>query len=61
MNLGFRNTFLFIVLFGGLVLFSACPSVEDYPEIPQIEFKQVKLYDTIEEALNTKAKVYKLK
>lgn len=59
MNLSFKNISLFIILLFGLLIFSACPKPQNYPDIPQIKFKQVVLFDTVD-ALGSKSKAYKL-
>jgi len=62
MRFHIRNILLLIVLTLGLVIFSACPNAQKYSEIPEIKFKQVILFDTIDDiTLNNPVKGYKLR
>jgi len=61
MNFSLRNISLFIILILGLLILYACPNPQKYPDIPQIKFKQVILFDTIDDiSLQNPAKGYKL-
>lgn len=56
------NILLTFILISGLVILSACPSPQKYSEIPEIKFKQVILFDTIDDiTLQNPVKGYKLK
>ena len=60
MKLNIRNIFLITVLFSSLVLLIACPKPQEYSEIPVIEFKQVKLFNS-NDTLGNPEKTYQLK
>ena len=49
MNIQKQNMFLFFILFSGLLIFTACPGPQKYSEIPEIKFKQIALFDTIDD------------
>lgn len=60
MNLSIKNIFVSIILISGMILIFGCPKPVRYSNIPQIKFKQVTLFDTID-TLGTKNKGYKLR
>ncbi|NPA68080.1 MAG: hypothetical protein GXO50_05670 [Chlorobi bacterium] len=56
-----KNSIIFIIfLLISISLFTACPEAEQYPPEPEIEFEQVRLYDSVD-LLGNKNKVYRLK
>lgn len=55
-----KSIFSLITVISGLLLFSACPKPQKYSEIPEITFKQIRLYDTID-ILENSVKGYSLK
>ncbi len=62
MKFKIKNILLSFILISGLVIFSACPNPQKYSEIPAIEFKQVILFDTIDDiTLQNPVKAYKLR
>lgn len=49
-------------MFSGILLLFACPKPQSYSEVPEIKFKSVTLYDTIDDiALQNRVKAYRLK
>ena len=58
----FKNIIFLSIPVSLIVIFSACPTPQQYSEIPEIKFKQVELYDTIDDPdLENPVKVYKLR
>jgi len=58
----FKNILLLTFLIIGIMFLWACPQPQSYSKIPQIKFKQVTLFDTIDDiTLNNPAKGYKLR
>jgi len=60
MKFKFRNITLLIILISGMLIFSACPKPQEYSEIPEIEFKQVILFNS-HDTLGNLEKTYKLR
>lgn len=61
MSLSFKNILSFVLFIIGIMFLWACPNTQSYPDVPQIKFKQVILFDTIDDiTLNNPAKGYKL-
>jgi len=62
MKFSFKNIFLVVSLISAILIFSACPNPQKYPETPAIKFKQVIVFDTIDDiALQNPVKGYKLR
>ena len=55
-----QNIFPLILLLSALLMFTACPKPQEYSEIPEIEFKQVKLFNS-NDTLGNPEKTYRLK
>lgn len=48
MNFKLKNISLIIILISGMIIIFGCPKPRQYSEIPEIKFKQVILYDTVD-------------
>jgi len=55
-----QNIFLFILFAFSMLMFAACPKPQEYSKIPEIEFKQVKLFNS-NDTLGNPEKTYQMK